>query len=100
MTVAVYGRDDVSDAEASALAGSMLGDTTPEPLLGEGWSLYSNGYTGPAQVCPPSVMLARAPLLYLIDTPTRYRDDDARRIAAAIATSVDARPSLAPAASD
>ena len=35
LTVAVYGRDDVSDAEAGALAGSMLGDTTPEPL-GEG----------------------------------------------------------------
>jgi hypothetical protein len=99
LTVAIYERDDVTEAEAGALAGSMLGDTTSEPL-GGGRSLYSNGCTGSAQVCPPSVMLARAPLLYLIDTPTRYRDDDARRIAAAIAASVDARPSPAPAASN
>jgi hypothetical protein len=99
LTIAIYARDDVTDAEAGALAGSMLGDATPE-ALGDGWSLYANGCTGPAQVCPPSVMLARAPLLYLIDTPTRYRDDDARRIAAALAASVDARPSPAPAASD
>jgi hypothetical protein len=95
VTIAIYARDDVGDAEAGALAVSMLGDETPEAIRG-GWSLYANGCTGPAAVCPPSVILARAPLLYLIDTPTRFRDDDARRIAAAIATSVDARPSAAP----
>jgi hypothetical protein len=95
VTIAIYARDDVGDAEAGALAASILGDETPE-AIGGGWSLYANGCTGPAPVCPPSLILARAPLLYLIDTPTRFRDDDARRIAAAIATGVDARPSAAP----
>ena len=88
VTVSVFIRTDVSDAEAREMADTMLGDGSPEPLAG-GWSLYSNGCTGPANVCPPSVMLARAPILYLIDTPTRFRDADARQIAAAIAASVD-----------
>jgi len=90
VTVAVYIRTDVADTEVREIADSMLGDGSPEPLAG-GWSLYSNGCTGPARVCPPSVMLARAPILYLIDTPTRFRDADARQIAAAIAASVDGK---------
>jgi hypothetical protein len=99
LTLAIYARNDVTDTEAATLAGSMLGDAKTDDL-GTGWSLYSNGCTGPAQVCPPSVILTRGPLLYLIDTPTRFGDGDARRIAAAIAASVDARSPGAPGASD